>query len=277
MITENLGLQGGLDYSVQQPDNDHRANLQAGLDHENRYTQVLGMTVGPRLDLPMGDLFKLYVNGQGGMYKGLSGRLNSWAPGVAAGGGLDFRATPNISVGLFGRWHRAYMSPHPYTLVGQVADQQGPSDINWVTAGVGLQWSFKRPAAPPRPAPVAQAPAPISPPKREKLVLRGVHFDFNKSTIRPDAQPILDEAANILKRQQDIHVSVEGHTDAIGSDAYNLKLSDRRAAAVKTYLVDHGVAASRLASAGFGKRRPVASNDTEDGRAQNRRVELQIK
>ena len=278
MFNQYLGLQGGLDYSFQPPDDDNRSGLQAGLDNEEDYTHVLGITGGPRMQYTLGNLFTVYLNGQGGMYKGLGGRLNSWAPGVSTGGGLDVRVTPNISVGVFGRWHMAYMSPHPYTLVGQVPDQQGPADINWVTAGVGLHWSFAEAAAPPsRPAPQAPVPAPLAQPKQEKIVLRGVHFDFNKATIRPDAQPILDQAASILRGHPEVHVAVEGHTDAIGSDAYNLKLSQRRAAAVKQYLVDHGVGAARLTSEGFGKRRPVASNATDDGRAQNRRVELQVK
>lgn len=277
MFNQYLGLQGGLDYSFQPPDDDNRAGLQPGLDNEEDYTHVLGFTGGPRLQYPVGNLFALYVNGQGGMYKGLGGRLNSWAPGVSAGGGIDVRLTANISVGAFGRWHMAYMSPHPYTLLGQVPDEQGPADINWVTAGVGMHWSFAEPVAPPpRPAPVAPVPAPLAQLKKEKIVLRGVHFDFNKANIRPDAQPILDQAASILRGHPDVHVAIAGHTDAIGSDAYNLKLSEQRAAAVKGYLVDHGVAATRLTSEGFGKRRPVAANDTDDGRAQNRRVELQV-
>lgn len=87
MFNRYLGLQGGLDYSFQQPDKDFRANLQPGLDNENRYTQMLGLTVGPRIEQRVSDLVNLYVTGQGGLYKGLSGRLNSWAPGVSVGGG----------------------------------------------------------------------------------------------------------------------------------------------------------------------------------------------
>jgi outer membrane protein OmpA-like peptidoglycan-associated protein len=120
------------------------------------------------------------------------------------------------------------------------------------------------------------APAPPPPPVQQKIVLRGVNFDFNKSTIRADAASTLKEAAAILKQNADVKVSVEGHTDAIGSEAYNMKLSLRRAAAVKAFLVREGVAESRLSVRGFGKSQPVASNDTEDGRAQNRRVELKI-
>ncbi|MFI5364994.1 MAG: OmpA family protein, partial [Candidatus Binatia bacterium] len=115
------------------------------------------------------------------------------------------------------------------------------------------------------------------PPVKKKIVLRSVHFDFNKSNIRADAQPVLDEAADTLKREKDIQlVIVEGHTDGIGSVSYNQKLSGRRADAVRQYLVTHGIADSRIRTEGFGKSRPVASNTTADGRAQNRRVELRV-
>ena len=117
-------------------------------------------------------------------------------------------------------------------------------------------------------------PPPPAPPVQKKIILRGVHFDFNKANIRSDAVPILKEAANILKENPDLKVTVEGHTDAIGSDEYNLKLSLRRATAVKEFLVKEGIAEPRLTTRGFGESQPVASNDTEDGRAQNRRVEL---
>ena len=110
----------------------------------------------------------------------------------------------------------------------------------------------------------------------QKIVLRGVNFDFDKSNIRADAAPILREAAGILKENANVKVSVEGHTDAKGTDEYNLKLSMRRAAAVKAFLVKEGVAESQLSTRGLGESQPVASNDTEDGRAQNRRVELKV-
>ena len=87
---------------------------------------------------------------------------------------------------------------------------------------------------------------------------------------------MLDEAARILMDHPDLRVSVEGHTDAMGSDAYNQALSERRAQAVKRYLVSAGVDASRLETMGYGESQPVASNDTEDGRAMNRRVELNV-
>ncbi len=127
--------------------------------------------------------------------------------------------------------------------------------------------------APPPPPPKAAPVAPV----KEKIVLRGVNFDFDKANIRKDAQVILDEAASILQKNSDVMVSVEGHTDAVGADAYNQKLSERRATSVKTYLTGKGVSASRLATRGFGEAKPVSSNQTKDGRAMNRRVELLVK
>jgi OOP family OmpA-OmpF porin len=106
-------------------------------------------------------------------------------------------------------------------------------------------------------------------------VLRGVNFDFDKANIRPDAGVILDEAVRILS-EDNSRVSIEGHTDAIGTDAYNQRLSERRANSVKTYLVEHGIDGSRLSTVGYGESRPIASNQTREGRALNRRVELNV-
>jgi outer membrane protein OmpA-like peptidoglycan-associated protein len=124
-------------------------------------------------------------------------------------------------------------------------------------------------APPPPPPPAPPAPAP-----QERIVLRGVHFDFNRARIRPDAVPILDEAADILKQHPNVNVDVNGYCDTIGSIGYNLKLSQRRANAVVRYLADKGVAADRLTPHGYGKTNFVATNRTAEGRAQNRRVEL---
>lgn len=128
----------------------------------------------------------------------------------------------------------------------------------------------------PSPPPPPPAPRPVPPPAHRKIILRGVNFDFDKAVIRHDAADILDEAAEILRDQPDVEVAVDGHTDALGKDDYNQRLSERRAQAVADYLSSHGVAASRLRVRGFGESRPVASNDSEEGRAQNRRVELNI-
>src|SRR5262245_5614275 len=136
----------------------------------------------------------------------------------------------------------------------------------------------KEPAPPPPPPPPAPraAPAPPPAPVEERIVLRGVNFDFDKSDIRPDAAVILDEAASQLNANPGRSVSVGGHTDSVGTDTYNQSLSERRAASVKDYLVGKGVDASRLTTTGYGESNPIASNDTADGRALNRRVELNL-
>lgn len=112
---------------------------------------------------------------------------------------------------------------------------------------------------------------------KKKIVLRAVYFDFDKSNIRKDAVPVLDEAASVLKQEpESTGVIAAGHTDSVGTDAYNLKLSMRRAESVKSYLVSKGISAKRIKVEGFGEANPVASNATADGRAQNRRVELKL-
>jgi outer membrane protein OmpA-like peptidoglycan-associated protein len=126
------------------------------------------------------------------------------------------------------------------------------------------------PPPPPPPAPVAVPP----PAPQEKVVLRGVHFAFAKAKIREEDKPVLDEAAEILRNHPSMRVEVNGYTDSIGSVQYNLRLSERRANAVAAYLESKGIAADRLITQGFGKTNFVASNDTAEGRAQNRRVEL---
>ncbi len=133
------------------------------------------------------------------------------------------------------------------------------------------KWQAPQPPPPPPPPPPAAAAPPAV---KEKITLRGVHFDFNKATVRPGDAAILDEAASELKAHPKVQVDVNGYCDSIGSDAYNLKLSERRAQAVTTYLVEAGIPSSRLSPHGYGKTDFVASNDTSEGRAQNRRVEL---
>jgi outer membrane protein OmpA-like peptidoglycan-associated protein len=135
------------------------------------------------------------------------------------------------------------------------------------------------PAPAVRPAP-APAPAPSVDRCAEVIRLRGVNFDFDKADIRPDAAVILDEAASLLKDAlgdcPNRSVSVEGHTDAVGADAYNQDLSERRANSVMDYLVGKGLPASRLSAKGFGESNPIATNETPEGRALNRRVELRL-
>ena len=140
---------------------------------------------------------------------------------------------------------------------------------------IGYKYA-QEPAPAPAATPVPPPPPPPPPPPmaKERIVLRGVHFDFNRYNIRADAAPILDEAADILSKHPDVTVDVDGYCDIIGSYRYNLKLSQRRADAVAGYLEGKGIAANRLITHGYGKTHFVATNATPEGRAQNRRVEL---
>jgi len=132
------------------------------------------------------------------------------------------------------------------------------------------------PPPPPPPPPVAAEPPAAPPPVKKRIVLRGVTFDFNKAEVRADSRPVLDEAVATLRTNPAVSIVVAGYTDAVGSEDYNQALSLRRAEAVYRYLVNRGVAPERLRVLGYGKTHPVADNATESGRAQNRRVELQV-
>lgn len=110
----------------------------------------------------------------------------------------------------------------------------------------------------------------------QTVILRTVNFEFNKDTLTSEAKDALDLVAAGLASQPKLTVQIDGHTDSKGSPAYNLNLSKKRAAAVRQYMIGKGVAATRLAAEGFGESKPIASNDTEAGRAENRRVEFQV-
>ncbi len=103
-----------------------------------------------------------------------------------------------------------------------------------------------------------------------------VNFGFDSSNLAETAKSNLDKLATVLANNPDTNISIYGYTDSKGADAYNLSLSDRRAAAVRSYLSSKGVAASRMVTKGMGEADPVATNDTDAGRAQNRRVEFAI-
>jgi outer membrane protein OmpA-like peptidoglycan-associated protein len=106
------------------------------------------------------------------------------------------------------------------------------------------------------------------------VALYGVLFDFNKSTLQPESDPLLQKVADLLARDATLKLEVQGHTDNVGSDAYNQTLSEARARAVVDWLTKHGTAPGRLTAKGYGKTRPVADNNSDEGRAKNRRVEI---
>ncbi len=106
------------------------------------------------------------------------------------------------------------------------------------------------------------------------IALYGITFDTGKDTIKPESEPLLAEIATLLTQNADLKLSVEGHTDNVGNAKANEALSKKRAEKVKAWLAGKGVAAARLSTNGFGDKKPVADNRSEDGRAKNRRVEL---
>jgi OOP family OmpA-OmpF porin len=108
-----------------------------------------------------------------------------------------------------------------------------------------------------------------------KAVIYGITFDFDKADIRPESKPQLDQIGKLLTEHADVKLAITGHTDNQGAADYNQKLSQRRAEAIVAVLVGgYGIAADRLSAQGMGASSPLASNDNEDGRAKNRRVEL---
>jgi outer membrane protein OmpA-like peptidoglycan-associated protein len=125
--------------------------------------------------------------------------------------------------------------------------------------------------------PTAKMPPPPPAVEKPSFVLRGITFDFDKATIRSSSEPTLNEAGGVMQRFGALKVRIEGHTDSIGAEAYNQRLSGKRANAVKDYLVNNfEVAPSRIETVGYGEAKPVADNKTKDGRAQNRRIEFVV-
>jgi OOP family OmpA-OmpF porin len=110
----------------------------------------------------------------------------------------------------------------------------------------------------------------------QKSALRGVTFLLNVAKLTEEGRATLDTVAETMKTQHDLKVEIAGHTDSIGSEAYNTLLSQQRADAVRTYLIGKGVEENRMTAVGYGELEPVADNATEEGRKANRRVEFRI-
>ncbi len=110
--------------------------------------------------------------------------------------------------------------------------------------------------------------------KDGRIALRGILFDTGKDTIKPESDPVLAEVVALLKAEATLKLSIDGHTDDVGNAKANLASSKKRSDSVKKYLVGKNVDAARLKTDGFGDTRPVGPNNTEEGKALNRRVEL---
>jgi len=133
-----------------------------------------------------------------------------------------------------------------------------------------------KPEPPPKPKPV------IAPMKAKRVgkkieITEKVMFDTGKATIKIESDQLLKDVATVLTQNASVtKLSIEGHTDSVGKDASNKKLSQKRADSVKDYLVKLGIDAGRLEAVGYGEEKPIASNDTDEGKEQNRRVEFNI-
>ena len=124
--------------------------------------------------------------------------------------------------------------------------------------------------------PVAQQKAKPAPMAAKVVFNADTFFDFDKSTLKPEGRQLLDQVAQQARGIELETIIAVGHTDSIGTEAYNQKLSERRAASVKAYLVSLGIDPNRIYTEGKGELQPIASNKTKEGRAQNRRVEIEI-
>jgi outer membrane protein OmpA-like peptidoglycan-associated protein len=111
----------------------------------------------------------------------------------------------------------------------------------------------------------------------ERVVLKGITFDFNSAVIKPSSYPVLDDAARVFKAKPTMRVEISGHTDSVGSDSYNMTLSNQRANAVRDYFIRyHNIDPNRLIAAGYGETQPIADNRTRSGRDVNRRIEFKV-
>lgn len=159
-------------------------------------------------------------------------------------------------------------------VAGSLFAESKKSTNSYVVAGRDnlchyYQWRWAR--CKDTPAPVAKpAPAP------EKIVLEGVYFDTGSAKIKPESHAVLDANAQKLLKKKNMNVTIVGYTDNKGSPAKNMKLSEERAASVKAYMVSKGVDAGRIKTKGMGPESPIADNKTADGRAKNRRIEMEI-
>lgn len=238
----------------------------------NYGTDVYGLDA--KLGLPSGNWMPYAKLGYGSLKATGTGLLGT-SSGAHFGLGVEYKFAPHWSV------------------AGEYTNISGKSNgikVNNNNLTLGVNYYFDSPyVAPaavaavaavvaPEPAPVAEPAAPSETWKtlleEKPVTLKDTNFDFDSAKLRDAANSKLNEVAEFADSYKDAKLDVSGHTDSIGTDAYNQKLSERRASSVKAYLVNKGVAADRIVTVGYGESKPVASNKTKAGRADNRRVEI---
>jgi outer membrane protein OmpA-like peptidoglycan-associated protein len=168
------------------------------------------------------------------------------------------------------RYDLEYLSLGRRSAAAHVDVPEGPNQ------DIRLTLRYRRHRAPAAAAPPPDAPpdaAPPPEPEPERLVLEGILFESGSATLEAESGPRLDRVVEYMTHLPSVRLRIAGHTDNVGNPARNQALSADRAAAVRDYLVSHGIDAGRLEAVGFGDTQPVASNDTEEGRRENRRIE----
>jgi OOP family OmpA-OmpF porin len=190
---------------------------------------------------------------------GLCWRTGTWTPADAVVEGCDDMLRP---AAVTAPKSEATETVNPAPAAAVSSDEPAPAT--------------EAPAAAPVPA-TAPVPAAASAPTAEKVTFEAdTFFDFDKFALKPAGKAKLDDLVSKLQGTDIEVVVATGHTDSVGSEAYNLKLSMRRANAVKAYLVSKGIPADRVFTEGKGESKPVASNKTSEGRARNRRVDVEV-
>lgn len=230
------------------------------------------------VDLGIGFLAPLTSNGLS-----LRGEYRYRSSDVDAPGGSEFRFRDNVvslglQIPLGAKQERQEPRPAPATEPEPVPAPPPAAPLD--SDGDGVPNKDDRCPGTPAGTEVDEVGCPVE--EDDAIVLQGVQFEYNSAKLTADAERRLDNVVNALQGSEDINVRIEGHTDSRGNAAYNLKLSQERADSVKSYLVKHGIDASRLETKGYGETRPVAPNskpngsDNPEGRAKNRRVELHV-
>ena len=249
---------------------------QAGLQIGKNINESIAIELGYGANVGNDDFDVTSLNG----VLWLTGPATTWRPYVLLGiNQYDFNEASSLVAGhddisrqlTFGLGVGTMLTDH-YQFR---ADVRGMGGLDEKGEDIGFQLSLNRSfgSAAARESVTASVPAVEQPGLRTVTISLNVQFEFNKATVLSVYGEQLQSIAAAMKAHSDIELVLEGHTDSRGSDAYNIDLSSRRAAAVKQKLAaDYGIDADRISSVGYGESRPIASNQTDEGRARNRRV-----